>query len=61
MEQRSPEGVPEECRKQWLSGQAICRLSTGAAFRGGDVLPALPVKPALRLPALRNNRSDKRL
>ncbi len=37
MEQRSPGGRAEEWRLYWLSGQYLCRTSTGAAFRGGFV------------------------
>jgi hypothetical protein len=35
MDKRSSEGMAEEWRKQWLSGQALCRTSTGAASRAG--------------------------
>ena len=34
MNRRSTGGVPEEWRKQALSGQCACRTSTGAARRG---------------------------
>jgi hypothetical protein len=35
---KSTEGMAGEWRKQALSGQALCRSSTGAAFRGGASL-----------------------
>jgi hypothetical protein len=35
MEQQPPQGMAGEWRPYWLSGQALCRTSTGAALRGG--------------------------
>ena len=43
MDQRSPEGMLEEWRKQWLSGQTLCRSSTGAACWGGGNFLGAPV------------------
>ena len=41
MDKRSTEGVPGEWRQQALSGQAPCRTSIGAAYRGGVPILAL--------------------
>jgi hypothetical protein len=35
MEQRPPQGLAGEWRPYWLSGQVLCRTSTGVALRGG--------------------------
>jgi hypothetical protein len=41
MDKRSTEGVPGEWRQQGFSGQAPCRTSIGAAYRGGVPILAL--------------------
>ena len=41
MDKRSPGWVAGEWRVYWLSGQALCRLSTGAACRGGAYFVSL--------------------
>ena len=56
MDKRSAEGGAEEWRKQWLSGQPLCRSSTGAALRGGAAQLLLILYTRLAPPHAKNRK-----